>query len=104
MRFDTTIAFLRLTPGEYNEETGDYEGDGYRREKKKAQVYDASSVTQRHEYGEYKQGDLIATIHGHLGYTPDAVEIRGRRYGIEMTRKLRRCQTFHLTEKQGGTA
>lgn len=102
MRFDTKIAFLKLIPGEYNEETGNYEGDKYKCDARMAQVYDASSVTLRRDYGEYRQGDLIATIHGHLCYTPDAVSVRGKRYSVENTRYLRRCQTFHLTEIQKG--
>ena len=100
MRFDTNIDFLRFMPGEYNAETGDYDDDGYRHDRRMAQVYDASSVTLRHEYGAYKQGDLIASIHGHLAYTPDSVVVRGKKYSVEQTRMLRRFQTFHLTETQ----
>ena len=102
MRLETPIDFLTLVPGQYNEETGNYDNDTYKHDVKRAQVYDASAVTKRHEYGEYRQGDLVVSILGHLGYTPDSAVVNGIRYSIEDTRLLRRIQTFHLSQIQEG--
>jgi hypothetical protein len=61
MRFTTAIYFQRVTEGDYNANTGDYNADKVTEVKRYASVTNSKTDTIKLVYGDLKQGSL--TIH-----------------------------------------
>ena len=66
MRCDTEVFFQSITPGEYDESTGDYEEDKITEEKKHASVTDTGTDMMNLVYGAIKQGSKTAVSYTHL--------------------------------------
>lgn len=87
MRYVTPIYFQRVTPGEYNAETGNYGDDIITEERRFASVMDSGTETLRLVYGTIKQGSKTILIQ--LPYTKpfDYIRIGEKRYSVDFARR-----------------
>ena len=100
MRYDTPIYFQRLTQGEYDESTGDYEDDQIEETEVMASVMDTQTETMKLVYGDIQQGSLTLTIQNHFDQTFDNIRIGDKVYRVDRTRRLRVKQSFIVSEVQ----
>lgn len=100
MRYDTPIYFQRLTQGEYDESTGNYEDDQIEETKVMASVMDTQTETMKLVYGDIRQGSLTLTIQNHFDQTFDNIRIGDKVYRVDRTRRLRVKQSFIVSEVQ----
>lgn len=100
MRYDTPIYFQRLTQGEYDESTGDYEDDQIEETEVMASVMDTQTETLKLVYGDIRQGSLTLTIQNHFDQTFDNIRIGDKVYRVDRTRRLRVKQSFIVSEVQ----
>ena len=97
MRYDKPVFFQRITPGEYNPDTGDYGEDTVTEVEKYASVTDSGTETIKMIYGELKQG--IKTIRLQRPYTEvfDRIRIGNKVYRVDFSRWSR---VFVVSEVQ----
>lgn len=100
MRFDTPIYFRRLTQGEYNETTGNYDDDTVAETEVMASVMDTQTEMLKLIYGDIRQGSLTLTIQNHYDQTFDNIRIGDKVYRVDRTRRLRVKQSFIVSEVQ----
>lgn len=100
MRYDTPIYFQRLTQGEYDESTGNYEDDQIKETEVMASVMDTQTETMKLVYGDIRQGSLTLTIQNHFDQTFDNIRIGDKVYRVDRTRRLRVKQSFIVSEVQ----
>lgn len=100
MRYDTPIYFQRLTQGEYDESTGNYEDDQIEETEVMASVMDTQTETMKLVYGDIRQGSLTLTIQNHFDQTFDNIRIGDKVYRVDRTRRLRVKQSFIVSEVQ----
>lgn len=100
MRYDTPIYFQRLTQGEYDESTGNYEDDQIEETEVMASVMDTQTETMKLVYGDIRQGSLTLTIQNHFDQTFDNIRIGNKVYRVDRTRRLRVKQSFIVSEVQ----
>lgn len=100
MRYDKVISLYSDDRGLYNQETGDYEGDGGMYiDHTIASVNDASDQTVKLVYGEMREGVLMVQIPYHIdGLGVDYIEYKGKKYRIDRKRNLRFKTTFIVSE------
>lgn len=100
MRYDTPIYFQRLTQGEYDESTGNYEDDQIEETEVMASVMDTQTETMKLVYGDIRQGSLTLTIQNHFDQTFDNIRIGNKVYRVDRIRRLRVKQSFVVSEVQ----
>lgn len=100
MRYDTPIYFQRLTQGEYDESTGNYEDDQIEETEVMASVMDTQTETMKLVYGDIRQGSLTLTIQNHFDQTFDNIRIGNKVYRVDRIRRLRVKQSFIVSEVQ----
>ena len=100
MRYDTPIYFQRLTQGEYDESTGNYEDDQIEETEVMASVMDTQTETMKLVYGDIRQGSLTLTIQNHFDQTFDNIRIGDKVYRVDRIRRLRVKQSFIVSEVQ----
>lgn len=100
MRYDTPIYFQRLTQGEYDKSTGNYEDDQIEETEVMASVMDTQTETMKLVYGDIRQGSLTLTIQNHFDQTFDNIRIGDKVYRVDRTRRLRVKQSFIVSEVQ----
>lgn len=100
MRYDTPIYFQRLTQGEYDESTGNYEDDQIEETEVMASVMDTQTETMKLVYGDIRQGSLTLTIQNHYDQTFDNIRVGDKVYRVDRTRRLRVKQSFVVSEVQ----
>lgn len=100
MRYDTPIYFQRLTQGEYDESTGNYEDDQIEETEVMASVMDTQTETMKLVYGDIRQGSLTLTIQNHYDQPYDGIRIGDKIYRVDRTRRLRVKQSFIVSEVQ----
>ena len=100
MRYDTPVYFQKVTPGEYNPDTGNYGPDNVTETLRYASVMDTGRETLRLVYGEIRQGSLSIQIQGHYADAFDRIRVGSRVYSVDDSRNLRTKQTFVVSEVQ----
>lgn len=100
MRYDKPIYFQRVTPGEYNESTGNYGDDTVEEVKRYADVTDAGAETLNLIYGEIRQGIYTIRLQAHYNEPFDNIRIGQKTYRSDFERKLRRGHVFVVSEVQ----
>lgn len=100
MRYDTKIELVRLDPGEFNPETGNYDGATETKTSRYASVMDTRAEMVKLVYGSLKQGSLTIHIQNHTDIVFDQIEVRGRRYKVDFRRRLRTKESFIVSEVQ----
>ena len=68
MRYDTPVYFQKVTQGEYDPTTGDYEEDTVDETCVMASVMDTRTETMQVVYGSIKQGSKTIHIQNHYHY------------------------------------
>lgn len=100
MRYDKTIYFQKLTPGNYNPDTGDYEESIVEETRKLASVADTGTETMNLVYGSIKQGSLTIQLQTHYKKPFDLIRIGQRKYRVDLSRELRTKHIFVVSEVQ----
>lgn len=100
MRYDTPVIFRRIEAGAYDPDTGDYGDDAFTDTKAYASVMDTSTRTMELVYGSIMTGSLTVHVQNHVEAPFDQLIIRGRKYRVDYTRRLRTKQSFIVSEVQ----
>lgn len=100
MRFDKPIYFQRITSGEYDPNTANYNSDSITETKRFANISTTGEETLNLIFGEIKQGALTIRIQGHYNEPFDRIRIGDKTYRVDHSRKLERLQTFIVSEVQ----
>lgn len=98
MRYDTPIYFQKVTQGEYDSTTGDYEEDTVQEACVMASVIDTQTETMKIVYGTIRQGSKSIHIQNHYDSSYDLIRIKDKIYQTDYSRKLRNKQTFIVHE------
>lgn len=100
MRYDTPVFFRAVTPGDYDESTGNYRDDSVSETMVMASVMDTQTEAMKLVYGDIRQGSLTLTIQNHFDQTFDNIRIGDKVYRVDRTRRLRVKQSFIVSEVQ----
>lgn len=100
MRYDTPIFFQRITHGEYDPATGNYEPDQAIETKVWANKTDAGVETLNLIYGQLKQGALVIRLQSHYTEICDCIRIENKLYKVDFSRKLKTKHVFVVSEVQ----
>lgn len=99
MRFNKEVYFQKIKPGEYNPETGNYEGDYTEDVLRFASIMDTKTETMKMVYGKIHQGSLTIILQSPMRKDFDQILYKGKVYQADYVRNQR---TFIVSEKQGG--
>ena len=100
MRYDTLIYFQRITPGEYNPNTGNYADDAVEETPRYASVMNTGEDTLRLVYDGPKQGSLTIQLQNHYPEPFDRIRVGEKVYSVDFSRLLRTKHTFVVSEVQ----
>ena len=100
MRYDTPIYFQRITPGEYDPDTGNYTDDTVDETLRYASVMNTGEDTLRLVYDGPKQGSLTIQIQKHYEELFDRIRVGEKVYSVDFSRSLRTKHTFVVSEVQ----
>ncbi|MBM6949348.1 hypothetical protein [Mordavella massiliensis] len=100
MRYDTPVYFQRITPGEYNPNTGNYADDTVEETPRYASVMNTGEETLRLVYDGPKQGSLTIQIQNHYEEPFDRIRVGNKLYAVDYSRKLRLKHTFVVSGVQ----
>lgn len=102
MRCDTEVFLQLITPGEYDESTGDYGEDTISEEKRHASVTDTGTDIMNLVYGSIKQGSKTVRLQMHYKRPFDRIRIGNALYRVDFERKLRTKHVLVVSEVQSG--
>ena len=100
MRYDKQVYFQRITPGEYDPDTGNYANDIVEETLRYASVMNTGEDTLRLVYDGPKQGSLTIQLQNHYTEPFDRIRVDNKLYAVDFTRKLRTKHTFVVSEVQ----
>ena len=100
MRYDTQICFQRITPGEYDPDTGNYADDIVEETLRYASVMNTGEDTLRLVYDGPKQGSLTIQIQNHYTEPFDRIRVGEKVYSVDYSRELRTKHVFVVSEVQ----
>ena len=100
MRYDTPVYFQRITPGEYDPDTGNYADDIVEETLRYASVMNTGEETLRLVYDGPKQGCLTIQIQNHYTEPFDRIRVGNKLYAVDFSRKLRLKHVFVVSEVQ----
>ena len=100
MRYDKQVYFQRITPGEYDPDTGNYADDIVEETLRYASVMNTGEDTLRLVYDGLKQGSLTIQIQNHYTEPFDRIRVGNKLYAVDFSRKLRLKHTFVVSEVQ----
>lgn len=100
MRYDTPVYFQRITPGEYDPDTGNYADDIVEETLRYASVMNTGEETLRLVYDGPKQGSLTIQIQNHYEEPFDRIRVGEKVYSVDFSRSLRTKHTFVVSEVQ----
>lgn len=100
MRYDKTIYFQKVLPGEYDANTGDYGEDSVEETRKNASIMDTGTETMNVVYGTFKQGSKTIQLLRPYMKPFDFIRIRSRRYRVDFKREVSTKQIFVVSEVQ----
>ena len=102
MRYDTPIYFESVSPGGYDEETGNYGEPEVRSVRKLASVISTSEERMMLIYGSIRSGSMTVTLQTAYTEPFDRIRIGQKSYKVDREQKLRQKQAFVISEIQGG--
>ena len=100
MRYDTPICFQRITPGEYDPDTGNYADDIVEETQRYASIMDTGAVMLKLVYDGPKQGSLTIQIQNHYTEPFDRIRVGEKVYSVDYSRELRTKHVFVVSEVQ----
>lgn len=99
MRYDKAIFFQHVTDA-YNADTGNYDAESIKEDKKYASVTDSGVETMRIVYGGVKQGSLTLRLLAPYTKPFDRIRVGDKAYNVDFSRTLRQKQVFVVSEVQ----
>lgn len=100
MRYDKQVYFQRITPGEYDPDTGNYADDIVEETLRYASVMNTGEDTLRLVYDGPKQGSLTIQIQNHYTEPFDRIRVGKKAYSVDDSRELRTKHVFVVSEVQ----
>lgn len=100
MRYDTPIYFQKITPGEYNDTTGNYAVDSIEETLRYASVMDTGMQILTLVYGKIRQGSLTIHLQNQYQDSFDRIRIADKLYQVDSVRNLRVKQCMVISEVQ----
>ena len=100
MRYDTPIYFQKITPGEYDSNTGNYADDTVEETLRYASVMNTGEERLKLVYDGPKQGSLTIQLQTHCIEPFDRIRVGEKVYNVDFSRKLRMKHTFVVSEVQ----
>ena len=100
MRYDKQVYFQRITPGEYDPDTGNYANDIVEETLRYASVMNTGEDTLRLVYDGPKQGSLTIQLQNHYTEPFDRIRVGNKLYAVDFSRKLRMKHVFVVSEVQ----
>ena len=100
MRFDTSIYFQRITPGEYDAITGNYSENAVIEDQRYADITDTGTDIMHLLYGGLKQGSLTIRLQAPYNLPFDHIRIGSKIYNVDRSRMLRSKQVLFVSEVQ----
>ncbi|WP_415928904.1 hypothetical protein [Zhenpiania hominis] len=100
MRYDTPVYFQKVTPGEYDPDTGNYGDDTVKETLRYASVMNTGEEKLRLVYDGPKQGSLTVQIQKHYEEPFDRIRVGKKLYRVDFSRKLRTKHTLIVSEVQ----
>lgn len=98
MRYDTPVYFGKITPGEYDPNTGNYGDDTVEETLRYASVMNTGEDQLKLVYDGPKQGSLTIQIQNHYPEPFDRIRVGEKIYQVDSSRKLRTKHTFIVSE------
>ena len=100
MRYDKQVYFQRITPGEYDPDTGNYADDIVEETLRYASVMNTGEDTLRLVYDGPKQGSLTIQLQNHYEEPFGRIRVGNKLYAVDFSRKLRMKHVFVVSEVQ----
>lgn len=100
MRYDKQVYFQRITPGEYDPDTGNYADDIVEETLRYASVMNTGEDTLRLVYDGPKQGSLTIQIQNHYTEPFDRIRVGEKVYSVDYSRELRTKHVLVVSEVQ----
>lgn len=100
MRYDKQVYFQRITPGEYDPDTGNYADDIVEETQRYASIMDTGAVMLKLVYDGPKQGSLTIQIQNHYTEPFDRIRVGENVYSVDYSRELRTKHVFVVSEVQ----
>lgn len=100
MRYDTPVYFQKITPGEYDPNTGNYADDAVEETLRYASVMNTGEEKLKLVYDGPKQGSLTIQLQTHYTEPFDRIRVGETVYRVDSSRKLRVKHTFVVSEAQ----
>ena len=100
MRYDKQVYFQRITPGEYDPDTGNYADDIVEETLRYASVMNTGEDTLRLVYDGPKQGSLTIQLQNHYTEPFDRIRVGEKVYSVDYSRELRTKHVFVVSEVQ----
>lgn len=98
MRYDREIYFVKKRLRTYDERTGNYTEGQIKKTKAMAAIMDTSAEMIVFVYGKLKQNSLTIHIQNHYTDSFDYIEVDGKDYAVDKTRRFRIKQSFIVSE------
>lgn len=102
MRYDKLIYFVKLGKSIYNDKTGNYLREQPTKTPCMVSIMDTREERKQLIYGTLKQKSYTIYCLNHYNEIYDYIEIDGRRYKVDYSRKFRREHSFVVSEVQHG--
>lgn len=100
MRYDTPVYFQRITPGEYDPNTGNYGDDTVEETLRYASVMNTGEERLKLVYDGPKQGSLTIQFQTHYTEPFDRIRVGKKIYRVDYSRELRTKHVFVVSEVQ----
>ena len=100
MRYDTPIYFQKTISGQYNADTGDYEGDSVKETMRYGNIRDTGADMLTLVYGNICQQSLTIQLQNHYSAVFDRIRIGKKLYKADFMRKLRTKHVLVVSEVQ----
>ena len=100
MRYDTPVYFQKVTPGEYDPDTGNYGDDTVTETLRYASVMNTGEDQLKLVYDGPKQGSLAMQLQNHYTEPFDRIRVGNKLYAVDFSRPLRVKHTFVVSEVQ----
>lgn len=100
MRYDTPVYFQKITPGEYDPDTGDTAEDTIKETERFASVYGTGAEMLNLVYGQIRQDSLTIQLQTQYKAPFDRIRIGDTVYKVDTVQNLRVKQYFVVSEVQ----
>lgn len=100
MRYDKPVYFQKITPGEYDPDTGNYREDTVKETQRYASVMDTGTDMLKLVYNGPRQGSQTIQLQNHYTEPFDRIRVGNELYVVDFSRELRTKHIFVVSEVQ----